>query len=139
MPRRADGVRGAHAAHICLVNSKALSIPEQAPKNTAHDTAASGAFELFDHSFTAGATNTNAINNAIRRIASLLGYRQRVTYSDFLHNVARTAQIDVLDQDLATVLAQYRVKRTLDAAGNILGETSMALDSNDLGASGTWV
>ena len=89
-------------------------------------------FKLHDHDVTAvGPADLANINNAIRRIAGLLGYRQRVTYSDFQLGVPQTTLIELLDATQAT-LASYRVKTTLDSAQNITAQTSAALDANVL-------
>lgn len=90
-------------------------------------------FAVFDHSTTASGGSVSAINDKIRRIAGLLGFRQRVTYAQYLHGIAREALIEMLSSDLSTVVARWRHRKVLDAAGNVTAETSAALDSNDLG------
>ncbi len=80
-----------------------------------------------------GPSGIQSINDAIRRIAGLLGYRQRVTYSDYLLGKPQTALIDLMDS-LDVVIAQYRRTLTLDSANQVLAETSAALDQNNLGA-----
>ena len=89
-------------------------------------------FKVHDHNVTAvGPGDLASINNAIRRIAGLLGYRQRVSYSDFNLGIPQTTLIELLDATQAT-LASYRVKTTLDSALNITSQTAAALDANVL-------
>ena len=91
-------------------------------------------FGIFAHQPVApGGTNTD-INRRIRQLAGLLGYRQKITYADYLHGVPRTATIEMLDSTLTTTVQSWRRKITLDDAGRMIGETSMLLtEPVDLG------
>lgn len=72
-------------------------------------------FRLFNINATpTGPANLAEINNRIRRIAGLLGYRQRVSYSNFVLGKPLEATIDLLD-NAGVVIAQYRRKVVTDA------------------------
>lgn len=87
---------------------------------------------IFDQNATGGSADVQSINDAIRRIAGLLGYRQRVVYSDYYHAQHRSATVELLDATGAT-LAQYRNTVAISPEGHKLTEVSAALDSNNLG------
>lgn len=89
-------------------------------------------FHVYNHASVGGTADVNAANNKIRRAAHLLGWRQRVTYSDYLHGTPMTTVIEALAADLATVEATYDRKVTMDGAGHILTDISVARDTNVL-------
>ena len=88
-------------------------------------------FTLFQPNIGAGAAGVSSINDAIRRIAGLLGYRRQVIYSDYILGIPQTTTIKLLD-GAGAELASYRRKLVLDAAHAVIAETSAALDTNTL-------
>ena len=88
-------------------------------------------FELYSQDISTGAANIADINNSIRRIAGLLGYRQKVTYADYIYGVPRQTTIELQDAAGAT-LATYRRTLTMNEAKEVTGETMAALDTNVL-------
>lgn len=100
--------------------------------DTGNNIAAEWDFHVFDHSVSlSGPADIAEANNHIRRIAGLLGYRQRVTYSGHQYGMPGQALIELLNEAGGT-LAQYRVKNTYDSARNLTSQTSVALDNNTL-------
>lgn len=88
-------------------------------------------FSVFQPNIGAGSAGVAAINNAVRRIAGLLGYRQQVIYSDFVLGIPQTTTITLQDA-AGAALASYRRKLFLNDAHAVIAETSAALDSNVL-------
>lgn len=90
-------------------------------------------FSLFTiDSAAAGPADIQEVNDAVRRIAGLLGYRQRVTYSDYLLGKPQTTLIELMDNG-GLVIASYRRTLHLDSANQVLSETCAALDQDNLG------
>lgn len=90
-------------------------------------------FRCYDVNTSPGSlTGLEEINDAIRRIAGLLGYRQRVTYSDYIQGIPQTTLIELLDE-FDAAMASYRRKLVLNDANQVLSETCAALDTNNLG------
>lgn len=88
-------------------------------------------FGVYQPNIGAGSAGVASINNAIRRIAGLLGYRKQVIYSDFVLGIPLTTTITLQD-GAGSSIAQYRRKLTLNDAHAVIAETSAALDANVL-------
>lgn len=90
-------------------------------------------FHTFDQNATSGSADVASINDAVRRIAGLLGYRQRTTYADYVANLGMpaTTTVELLDGS-NNVLASYRRKLNFDSSGQVSSETMAALDTNVL-------
>lgn len=88
-------------------------------------------FGVYQPNIGVGAAGVASINNAIHRIAGLLGYRKQVLYSDFVLGIPLTTTITLQD-DAGATLATYRRKLVLNDAHAVIAETSAALDANVL-------
>lgn len=79
-------------------------------------------FSCYTFDVSSGAAgDTAAINDKIARIAGLLGYRQRVTYSNFDLGIPVDTLVELLDANDDTI-AEYRIKKILNGAHAIIGE-----------------
>ena len=79
-------------------------------------------FRLFCQDFTGTAPSDIAsLNDTIRRIAGLLGYRQRVTYSNYSLGVPVDTLVELLNA-ADGVIAEYNIKKILNDANAVIGE-----------------
>ena len=77
---------------------------------------------IFGQDFTGtGPAGIEAINDSIRRIAGLLGYRQRVTYSNYSLGIPQDTLVELLNA-AGAVLAEYNVKKLINDANAVIGE-----------------